>query len=176
MEAGRLTKNNQETLSTKYTVVAITLEEFIKSYKERIVKFEELEFFCSKFGTTDGIAKALQVDLDKGPYHHDGHERIELFQTNQPPPLEIEGFYSILKNQLSNFIIIVQLVASVVSIVIEVAVEKEHRNVAWIDGFGIFVAAVIVVLVETVSDWKKDKQFIKLNPISKGQKLKDSEP
>ena len=33
----------------------------------------------------------------------------------------------------------------------------------WIDGFGIFVAVVVVALVSTFNDWRKEQQFAKLN-------------
>ena len=44
------------------------------------------------------------------------------------------------------------------------------RKIAWVNGFGILVAVIIVVLVGTINDWQKEKQFIKLNSLNEDAK------
>ena len=49
-----------------------------------------------------------------------------------------------------------------ISIVINEIVEDE-KEIAWVDGFGIFLAVIVVVTVTSTNDYSKEQQFIKLN-------------
>ncbi len=42
---------------------------------------------------------------------------------------------------------------------------------AWIEGFAILVAVAVVSLVGAFSDWRKEKQFLKMNDYSDSKKL-----
>ena len=44
-------------------------------------------------------------------------------------------------------------------------------EVAWIDGFGMIFAVVIVCLVSSINDWQKEKQFQELNKASEQTKM-----
>jgi len=43
-------------------------------------------------------------------------------------------------------------------------------NIAWIEGFAIFLAVFIVVFVGSYNDYKKEEQFFKLYNIDQGGK------
>lgn len=45
------------------------------------------------------------------------------------------------------------IVASLVSIVIEVATNEDHRNTAWIEGFAILVAVIVCCNVTAINDY-----------------------
>jgi len=56
---------------------------------------------------------------------------------------------------------------AVLSIVIDMSLaDADHRSKAWIEGFAIFVAVLVVSLVGSYNDWAKDVQFVKLQKLS----------
>lgn len=50
-------------------------------------------------------------------------------------------------------------VAGIASIGINMWAEADHRNIAWIEGFAILVAVSLVVVVTSINDMKKEKEF-----------------
>lgn len=67
---------------------------------------------------------------------------------------------------LTDFTLRILIVASVVSIAIEVGTaDDSHRSTAWIEGFAVLVAVAISALVTSVNDYQKERQFIKLNSV-----------
>ena len=51
------------------------------------------------------------------------------------------------------------MVAGIASIIINVIMEDEERSTAWIEGFAIILAVLIVVFVTAYNDLKKEKEF-----------------
>jgi len=66
---------------------------------------------------------------------------------------------------LDDLMLKVLIVASIISIVIEM-VFSEHREIAWMEGVAILVAVAVVSIVTAVNDYKKESQFIALNKFS----------
>ncbi len=60
-------------------------------------------------------------------------------------------------------------IASLLSIVINEIVEEE-KEIAWVEGFGIFLAVLVVLTVTSVNDYSKEQKFIKLNQSAEGEK------
>lgn len=46
-----------------------------------------------------------------------------------------------------------------------------YNNVAWIEGFAIFLAVFIVVFVGSYNDYKKEEQFFKLYALDQEGKM-----
>lgn len=51
------------------------------------------------------------------------------------------------------------MVAGIASIIINMIMEEEERSTAWIEGFAIIMAVLIVVFVTAYNDLKKEKEF-----------------
>lgn len=67
---------------------------------------------------------------------------------------------------LEDFTLRILIVASVVSIVIEVGTaDDSHRSTAWIEGFAVLVAVGISATVTSINDYQKERQFLKLNSV-----------
>jgi P-type Ca2+ transporter type 2B len=47
--------------------------------------------------------------------------------------------------------------------------EKDHREIAWVEGAAILVAVFVVSFVSAYNDHAKEKQFIKLNSYNDAQ-------
>ena len=78
------------------------------------------------------------------------------------------AFFGLLWNALQDLTLKILIVASFVSIIIQVSTahDDEERNIAWIDGFAIFVAVLVCSLVAAVNDYEKELQFKKLNSVA----------
>ena len=61
-----------------------------------------------------------------------------------------------------DLILRILVVAGIASIIINMITE-EHKATAWIEGFAIMVAVMIVVVVTAWNDLKKEQEFQKLN-------------
>ncbi|MDR3548432.1 MAG: hypothetical protein P4M11_09255 [Candidatus Pacebacteria bacterium] len=47
---------------------------------------------------------------------------------------------------------------------------EDDKSTAWLDGFGIFMAVFVVVIVTTTNDYSKEQQFLKLNKTAEAEK------
>ena len=56
---------------------------------------------------------------------------------------------------ISDLTLILLFIASLLSIIVKEIVEEE-KSVAWVEGFGIFLVAVVVVAVTSVLEYKKE--------------------
>ncbi len=68
-------------------------------------------------------------------------------------------FWEFATEAFDDFILRVLVVAGIVSIIINVIVEKEERSTAWIEGFAILIAVALVVFVTAWNDLKQEKEF-----------------
>ena len=59
-----------------------------------------------------------------------------------------------MKEAADDFTLKILLVASIISIIVNVATaEEDERSIAWIDGFAILVAVFIVTFVTALNDY-----------------------
>lgn len=50
-------------------------------------------------------------------------------------------------------------------------ISLNFKNLAWIDGGAILIAVAIVSLVGSITDWRKEKQFQKMNAYANSKKI-----
>ena len=46
----------------------------------------------------------------------------------------------------------------------------DHRSMAWIEGFSMFIAVAVVSSIQALNDYQKQKQFAELNNVAESQK------
>jgi magnesium-transporting ATPase (P-type) len=56
-----------------------------------------------------------------------------------------------------DFTLKILIVAAIVSIIVEMIMEKDHRATAWIEGFAILLAVFISSFITTVNNYQKQK-------------------
>lgn len=122
------------------------------------------------------------MDPSKGLSSKNAEERIKQFGSNFRAPPDRTPFYKFVLNALEDFMLRLLLVCACVSIILDVsfadAEDRSHGNlfslivnIAWIEGFAIFVAVFIVTFVGSYNDYKKEEQFIALQKISDSKNL-----
>ena len=79
------------------------------------------------------------------------------------------GFCKLFVAALDDLMLKILLVAAIVSMVISMIFEEDHRDIAWIEGFAILMAVFVVSSVTAWNDHKKEEQFLKLNEYSESK-------
>jgi magnesium-transporting ATPase (P-type) len=77
--------------------------------------------------------------------------------------VQTKGFCRLLWEALQDFLLQVLIVAAIVSIVLQVVFDEDHRSTAWIEGFAIIIAVAVISLVTAFNNYEKEQQFKKLN-------------
>ncbi|KAI5804537.1 putative calcium transporting P-type ATPase [Geopyxis carbonaria] len=97
-------------------------------------------------------------------------DRIRVFNNNTLPTKSAKSIWRLMWEQYNDKILILLTVAAVVSLALGLyeSLGVEHAPgspppVDWIEGVAICVAIIIVVLVGSLNDWQKERQFVKLN-------------
>ncbi|RYC56583.1 hypothetical protein CHU98_g9625 [Xylaria longipes] len=96
-------------------------------------------------------------------------DRKRVFSDNRLPEKKGKSFLQLVWITYNDKVLILLSVAAIVSLAIglyQTFGQKHTANnpgVEWIEGVAIIVAIVIVVLVGSVNDWQKERQFAKLN-------------
>ncbi|KAK7992204.1 hypothetical protein PG988_000998 [Apiospora saccharicola] len=100
-------------------------------------------------------------------------DRKRVYGDNRIPEKKGKSFLQLVWITYNDKVLILLSIAAVVSLAIGLyqtfgtAHDPEHPGVEWVEGVAIIVAIVIVVLVGSLNDWQKERQFAKLNKRSK---------
>jgi len=77
-------------------------------------------------------------------------------------------FSESIKEALNDRILLILAVFAVLSII--TGMVYNPRN-GWVEGVSIFIAVFVLVLITSLNDWSKDKQFVRLQSISRDENL-----
>ncbi|KAJ3018425.1 UNVERIFIED_CONTAM: hypothetical protein HDU68_011154, partial [Siphonaria sp. JEL0065] len=131
------------------------------------------------FGGSKGIVARLKSNEESGLSLTDKADltaRDSHFGKNRLPDVKPKSLLEYMINALSDKIMILLSVVSVVSLAIgiyeDVNTENPGERVHWIEGFSVLIAVVIVVLASSVNDLQKEKQFRKLNARKEDRQVK----
>ncbi|KAI0129478.1 hypothetical protein BJ170DRAFT_274957 [Xylariales sp. AK1849] len=92
-------------------------------------------------------------------------DRKRVFKDNRIPEKKGKSFLQLVWITYNDKVLILLSIAAVVSLAIGLyeTFGGHGEGVEWVEGVAIIVAIVIVVLVGSLNDWQKEKQFAKLN-------------
>jgi len=96
-------------------------------------------------------------------------DRKRVFSDNRLPEKKGKSFLQLVWITYNDKVLILLSAAAIVSLAIGLYQtfgqkhESNNPGVEWIEGVAIIVAIVIVVLVGSLNDWKKERQFAQLN-------------
>ncbi len=121
---------------------------------------EGLQLLQGKFVGINEIVRRLHSSVVRGIEGSDVEiaRRKETFGSNYIPPQPAKTFLEFLVDAFKDTLLIILMIAGLVSLILGVTVE-EDKSTAWIEGFAIFVAVIIVALVTAVNDYTKEQQF-----------------
>ena len=156
----------EDSISDPKNIFRITPKELthiIELYKERIDNFGDIKYFEEQ-GGIDNLLNKLDSDEKNGISSIDNRE--EFFGSNKIFMKPLPSFYSFLKEALSDKMIIILIISSIVEIGISlfnIFIKNESNNMDWLDGISIIIAIIVVVMVGSVTNYKKEMKFHDLN-------------
>lgn len=128
------------------------------------VSFEEVTRSSSESSGSDNNAPASSGSGD-GAFP----DRIRIFSDNRLPERKGKGFFQLAWEAYKDKVLLLLTGAAIVSLALGLyqTFGQQHApgqpKVEWVEGVAIIVAILIVVLVGSLNDWQKEKQFMKLN-------------
>ncbi|KAI9476101.1 MAG: PMCA-type calcium-translocating P-type ATPase [Benjaminiella poitrasii] len=151
----------------------ITLDQVMKE-KDDSVYVEEIE--CKRTPTLHSLARQLTHRTDASvplPDTTAFPQRKSVFGTNTLPEASTKSIFVLMWIAFQDKTLILLAIAAVVSLGVglyeDIAVPEYDTfgnripGVKWVEGVAIIVAILLVVLVGSVNDYQKEKQFRKLN-------------
>ena len=159
--------SSEETDSTlnHFGISASELEHLMNLYKERGSSCEDLTYIKNQ-GGINSILQKLQTNPQLGISSLDYRE--EAFGSNKIFVEPVEPFCTFVLNALEDLMIRILIVAAIVQIILGTTL-SDNPKTDWIDGVSIIVAVVIVVLVGSITDYKKELKFHELNDIQNSE-------
>ncbi|KAI8622444.1 hypothetical protein BC830DRAFT_1162905 [Chytriomyces sp. MP71] len=125
---------------------------------------------------TPGTPGAITSDAPPTGQPADADARIEAFGVNRLPSVKPKSIFYFISRAFKDKIIILLSVVAAVSLGIgiyeDVTTKDPNDKVHWIEGFSVLVAVIIIVLVSSINDLQKDKQFRALNAKKEDRKVK----
>lgn len=114
----------------------------------------------NQYGGVIGLASALQVDLAQGLPEDLRRASQERFGSNQLPPRSGPTLWRLMLEAFLDKILLMLTAAALISLAI--GIYQDHRDGTashWIEGAAILAAVIIVVMVNALNDWQRDRQF-----------------
>nr|GEV49217.1 calcium-transporting ATPase 4, plasma membrane-type-like [Tanacetum cinerariifolium] len=108
-------------------------------------------------GGVPGIAKAVEVNIDKGVKSTDLSVRQDTYGVNKYTENPSKSFFMFVWEALHDLTLIILIVCAVISIGVGLATEGWPNGIY--DGLGILLSILLVVTVTAVSDYKQSLQF-----------------
>jgi len=81
------------------------------------------------------------------------------FGTNRKEKVVVPSIFAFMIDGFEDLMLKILLVAGGVSIVLEMIFHADKRNIAWVEGFAIIFAVLLVVTVTAVNDRNKELEF-----------------
>ncbi|KNC52008.1 P-type ATPase [Thecamonas trahens ATCC 50062] len=140
-----------------------TADSLYELYPANENKLEEL-------GGVEGVAKGVGSSTTRGVKSSEVPTRKERFGVNRLPDPDTKGFVELCWDTLNDFILLLLIAAAFISLILGMAFtddadDSDSAPPPWVEGTAILIAVIIVVLVTAINDFKREKQFQKLNKI-----------
>ncbi len=137
------------------------------------ISFDDAAHATADQSPSQGMAKPVRTDTQpvgkvaekQGPFS----DRKRVFSDNRLPERKSKSLLQLMWMAYNDKVLILLSIAAVVSLAVGIyqSVDTAHNGgeapVEWVEGVAIMVAIIIVVIVGSLNDWQKERQFVKLN-------------
>ena len=154
---------SHDAIIENFKITPKELTHIIELYKERADNFEEIKYFENQGGIDNLLS---QIDTDKKNGISSIENREEFFGSNKIFVKPLPSFFSFVEEAISDKMIIILIISSLIEISISlfnIFVKGEENNMDWLDGISIIIAVIVVVMVGSVTNYKKEMKFHNLN-------------
>ena len=138
-----------------------TLSSIVNKYMQREHGSDDIDF-VDQMGGMPWLETGLNTSFSHGIHSDSIGPRATAYGDNQKKKVRIKTFFELCVEASKDLILIILFFAGIISIAINMVMEEE-KAFAWIEGFAIILAVVIVIVVTAANDLKKEREFQKLN-------------
>lgn len=96
----------------------------------------------------------------------DLNRRKSFFGENKKPQPQMPPFSESLMGAADDLIVLVVAGLALLSIITGMV---QNWKVGWIEGVAILCALALLILITSINDWNKDRQFVKLQSLSRDE-------
>ena len=139
---------------------------------EEATQFEKKVLEESSIIRSDGQATHQEI---QGQFH----DRKKIFKDNRVPVKEPLSIWMLFWNAYNDCILLILTAAAVISLALGIyeSVGQKRKpgqpqSVDWVEGLAILIAIIVVVLVTGLNDYRREKQFAKLNKKKEDREVK----
>ncbi|RIA84092.1 hypothetical protein C1645_698910 [Glomus cerebriforme] len=106
------------------------------------------------------------------------YQRINIFGTNVLPEKKSKSIFELMWIAMQEKVLILLIIAAIVSLGLGLYEDfgtnqaPTQPKIRWVEGVAILIAILIVVLVGSLNDWQKERQFKKLNAKKEDRNVK----
>jgi len=147
--------------SGMYGLDIIQIEKLMGYYKERGSNYQDL-VTIKEYGGPEGIMEKLKTDPAKGISSLENREND--FGSNKVFVEPVPPFCSYVCEALEDLMVRILIVAAIVQIVLGITLGEDPSK-DWIDGLSIIMAVLVVTLVGSITNYRKETKFHELNAV-----------
>lgn len=133
------------------------------------ISFDEAKTGTVHISDKEKITPVKSVGTGKSGSGASYIDRKRVFSDNRLPEKKTKSLLELAWITYNDKVLILLTIAAVISLALGLyqTFGQPHKpgeaKVEWVEGVAIMVAIVIVVIVGTLNDWQKERQFVKLN-------------
>ncbi len=151
--------------SSKFGIDIYQLEGLMELYKERGEDYQDL-IRLEEYQGTGGITAKLETNVREGINSDGKDDRIKGYGSNQVFEEPPATFCSFVCEALGDLMIEILCVSAVVQIALGMILGQNPKT-DWIDGASVITAILVVTIISSVTNYKKELKFHELNAVQK---------
>ena len=151
-----------------FSITPQELSNLMNLYKERSDNYNDIKYFQEKGGILP-LLTSLKTDAKQGISTISLKNRLKHFGSNKIFIKPLPNFLDFVFEALSDKMIIILIISSLIEISISLFNRffKGEDNIDYLDGISIIIAIVVVVMVGSITNYKKEMKFHSLNDFQK---------
>ena len=151
-----------------FSITPQELSNLMNLYKDRSENYNDIKYFQEKGGILS-LLTSLKTDAKHGISTISLQNRLEHFGSNKIFIKPLPNFWDFVLEALSDKMIIILIISSLIEISISLFNRffKGENNIDYLDGISIIIAIVVVVMVGSITNYKKEMKFHSLNDFEK---------
>ena len=151
-----------------FSITPQELSNLMNLYKERSENYNDIKYFQEKGGILP-LLTSLKTDAKHGISTISLKNRLEHFGSNKIFIKPLPNFIDFVLEALSDKMIMILIISSLIEISISLFNRffKGEDNIDYLDGISIIIAIVVVVMVGSITNYKKEMKFHSLNDFEK---------
>jgi len=161
-------ESNKSQSNPLFSITPKDLSNLMNLYKDRSDNYNDIKYFQEKGGILP-LLTSLKTDAKDGISTLSLENRLEHFGSNKIFVKPLPNFMDFVFEALSDKMIIILIISSLVEISISLFNKffKGENNIDYLDGISIIIAIVVVVMVGSITNYKKEMKFHSLNDFEK---------